>query len=160
MDIVLGIKGIGELQRTLKQYEDFLKNGVSVISEKLGSEAQQVMEELVPNVTIDGNLIGVVTREVLTDGQRVSYEGDDVAYIEFGTGIVGAESPYPTANSLGWDYDINLHGWDGWYYTHKETGNKEHSVGMPPIMPVYETAQRIEDKALMLIKEVIDEKFS
>ena len=39
MEITLGIKGIGELQVVLKEYEEFLKNGINDISDKLASEA-------------------------------------------------------------------------------------------------------------------------
>ena len=58
-----------------------------------------------------------------------------------------------------WQYDINQHGWKGWYYRHKLYGTLEHSSGIRPQLPVY-NAKEIESRALGLIKEVIDEKFS
>lgn len=37
-------------------------------------------------------------------------------YVEFGTGIVGANSLHPDTGIANWKYDINQHGDMGWYY--------------------------------------------
>lgn len=34
---------------------------------------------------------------------------DDMYYLEFGTGIVGAKKPHPEASKIGWDYNVNKH---------------------------------------------------
>lgn len=45
-------------------------------------------------------------------GIRMQVDSDHACYVEFGTGIVGADSPHPKP----WAYDINGHGEDGWQY--------------------------------------------
>lgn len=37
-------------------------------------------------------------------------------YVEYGTGIVGEQSPHPVPETAGWVYDINNHGVAGWWY--------------------------------------------
>ena len=37
-------------------------------------------------------------------------------YIEYGTGIVGEQSPHPAPETANWIYDINSHGEAGWFY--------------------------------------------
>lgn len=37
-------------------------------------------------------------------------------YVEYGTGIVGAENPHPEAGEARWQYDVNHHGTGGWWY--------------------------------------------
>jgi len=160
VEVVLGVNGIEALRREIKKYEAFMATGVNKIAERLAIIAEEVMLSLIPQGEIDGNISGIVTREPIVDGQRISYEGEDVAYIEFGTGIVGAESPHPKSSEFEWHYDINQHGWKGWYYTHKLTGEIAFSVGIPPISPVYDTAREIQKRAVEIISEVIDEEFS
>lgn len=42
------------------------------------------------------------------------------AYIEFGTGIVGANKPHKVANSVKYKYDVNKHQESGWTWYNEE----------------------------------------
>ena len=44
-------------------------------------------------------------------------ESDHAMYFEFGIGLVGKENPHP--NAQGWQYDVNNHGENGWWYFDK-----------------------------------------
>ena len=41
-------------------------------------------------------------------------------YVEFGTGIIGDSNPHPEAKVNGWEYDINGHKENGWFYPEKD----------------------------------------
>lgn len=62
----------------------------------------------------DSEIYKTVRTKELRDGV-VLYVGCDYAiYVEFGTGIVGSENPHP--NPSRWQYDVNQHGDEGWWY--------------------------------------------
>ena len=39
-----------------------------------------------------------------------------MAFVEFGTGVVGAGAGYAGELPSIWQYDVNGHGWEGWTY--------------------------------------------
>jgi hypothetical protein len=90
----------------------------------------------------------------------VTYFGQDVAYIEFGTGVTGAGN-YPDAEVLAevnWSYDVNNHGEKGWYYYSKRDGKLRHSRGMRGERPVLETFRETERLVPQIVKQVMNEK--
>lgn len=48
------------------------------------------------------------------NGIRIGCGSDHVAFVEFGTGIVGKGNPHPKRRD--WIYDVNGHGDNGWWY--------------------------------------------
>lgn len=61
---------------------------------------------------------------VITSLGNNTYElrcaSDIAAYIEFGTGIVGQQDTNNRANQVGWNYDVNGHGEEGWTFYNKQ----------------------------------------
>lgn len=62
------------------------------------------------------------------------------AFVEYGTGVVGANSPHPSGN--GWAYDVNGHGEAGWHYMLDEQWH--WTRGMPSRPFMYNTVQELE----------------
>lgn len=54
--------------------------------------------------------------ELHSDGISLSLGGDYAIYVEYGTGVVGRDSPHPDPSKFGWIYDINNRGEKGWWY--------------------------------------------
>lgn len=73
-------------------------------------------------------------------------------YVEFGTGIVGANSPHP--DPVGWTYDINNHGDKGWFYFNSNDGKWHHTLGMESRPFMYNTAKIIESQYLDIAREL------
>jgi len=69
------------------------------------------------------------------------------AFVEYGTGVVGAGASHPDARKDGWAYDVNNHGEKGWVYHSDRDGNFHWTMGMPSRPFMYATAQRLRDKA-------------
>jgi len=44
----------------------------------------------------------------------ISSNDEQLAYIEYGVGLIGSQSPHPKWTD--WQYDINEHGYKGWVY--------------------------------------------
>ncbi len=80
----------------------------------------------------------------------VIFTNDMVAImVEFGTGVVGANSPHP--NPKNYTYDVNSHGDKGWYYYN----DKLHwTKGMPSRPYMYNTAQELRTIAKDIAKVV------
>ena len=64
------------------------------------------------------------------------------AYVEFGTGVVGAASPHP--NPQGWQYDVNNHGDSGWVYYDDDSGQFRWTKGFKSRPFMYNTARQLE----------------
>ena len=64
------------------------------------------------------------------------------AYVEFGTGVVGAGAPHP--NPQGWQYDVNNHGESGWIYHDDYSGEFRWTKGFKSRPFMYNTARQLE----------------
>jgi hypothetical protein len=74
------------------------------------------------------------------------------AYVEFGTGVVGSQSPHP--NPDGWQYDVNNHGDEGWVYYDDDGGKFRWTKGFKSRPFMYNTARQLEKECLKIAKEV------
>ena len=74
------------------------------------------------------------------------------AYVEFGTGVVGMQSPHP--NPQGWQYDVNQHGDEGWVYYDDESGTFRWTRGFKSRPFMYNTARQLEKDCKRIAKEV------
>lgn len=88
-------------------------------------------------------------------GVGIIYAGSWYAtYVEFGTGVVGSQSPHPEAGSAGWVYDVNNHGDAGWVYFNDRDGKYHWTTGMPSRPFMYNTARELDAICEKVAKEV------
>lgn len=73
-------------------------------------------------------------------------------YVEFGTGVVGSQSPHP--NPQGWQYDVNGHGDEGWVYYDDESGKFSWTRGFKSRPFMYNTARQLEKECKRIVEEV------
>lgn len=80
-------------------------------------------------------------------------------YVEYGTGIVGLESPHPDPQSANWEYDVNQHGEKGWLYLKKtDNGNKfRWTKGMPARPFMFNTLRWLEQNAPAIASELLSQ---
>jgi hypothetical protein len=76
------------------------------------------------------------------------------AYVEFGTGVVGKQSPHP--NPQGWQYDVNQHGDEGWVYYDDESGTYRWTKGFKSRPFMYNTARQLERDCKKIAEEVFN----
>lgn len=74
------------------------------------------------------------------------------AYVEFGTGVVGGQSPHP--NPDGWQYDVNNHGDAGWVYYNDDVGGFRWTKGFKSRPFMYNTARELEKECKKIAQEV------
>lgn len=95
-----------------------------------------------------GYLHDSIHPEFTTADKRVSKVVADAwyaAYVEYGTGIVGANASHP--NAEGWAYDVNNHGEAGWFYFDAAYGKKRWTMGQPAKPFMYDTKLYLEKEA-------------
>jgi len=159
--VTLGKEGIESIIGDLDKITLVLINKHE-ITDALAQKGADLINANLPNVaSIDGNDIGNVTVTTMVDFSRVSFVGSQVAYIEFGTGIVGLTLPYVATsvlNEVGWEYDVNGHGEEGWVY--RKDDIEYHSIGMDSLAPVYKASMSLEDLLPNMVGDMLNEKFS
>lgn len=74
------------------------------------------------------------------------------AYVEFGTGVVGSQSPHP--DPQGWQYDVNNHGEEGWVYYDDYTGKFRWTKGFKSRPFMHNTARQLEKECAKIAREV------
>ncbi len=173
INVTLGTEGINQLKQYVQSLQGKLDMVLEKAEERVAEYGRNQLENFAPTTSVDGNMPGSVFIE--DDGQmhRVVYAGEDVAYIEFGTGYVGENNPYPDEITLnkaiqesgyrgkrsGW-YDVNEHGYAGWVYRRKDTGQYRHSRGMKPEAPVLKAKNETRKAVKVIVREVLDEEFA
>lgn len=162
MNIILGNEGIKQLQSYLRNIQVELPSIVKEAENRLGQRGRTYLLMYAPiGTVIDGNESGNVIVENSGKEVTVSYIGEDVAYIEFGTGyLTGITNPYPDTlilNNAQWEYDVNNHGTEGWYYKRKD-GTTAFSLGMKPVAPVLNSYLQTKKDVVGVLKEVLNEK--
>ena len=73
-------------------------------------------------------------------------------YVEFGTGVVGSQSPHPKPQ--GWQYDVNQHGDEGWVYYDDGSGKFRWTKGFKSRPFMYNTARQLEKECKKIAEEV------
>lgn len=79
-------------------------------------------------------------------------------YVEYGTGVVGANARHPLAADHGWVYDINHHGDNGWVYFSAHDGQCQfhHTKGQPSSPFMYSTFRFLQQRARDIARTVFN----
>ena len=144
-------KAIEELEKYEKQVqkniEDFLKK---LLEEGVDIAKAQIIQL---NAVETGEVRDSLKYTLYKEGSHgiIFTDNSHACYVEFGTGVRGAEGSHPT---IPWTYDINGHGEDGWYYFDEKQGRIRYTQGMPSRPFMYNTARELEEKVIDIAREV------
>jgi hypothetical protein len=145
--IPLGVNNIKRLARNLKALaKEINLNAAGEVERNVGAEVAYFVQDniaIIPDV--DGNYLGsenpnasVIVRKGFV-GHDVVWIGDQIAFLEWGTGAEGASAivdPVSMAKA-GYSPDPTK---DTWAYLDKKTGKAEISVGIQPQAPMFNAA--------------------
>lgn len=149
------VKHLIDPKKAVAAYKREFKKKLKKLMDLLGREGVQIAGAYLQEfLAIDtGELYDAITYYVYADGKHavIRTGSDHAAFVEFGTGVKGANSPHP---SMPWDYDIRGHGYKGWYYPTKASDPNPYKYrskktgqwwgwtrGMPSRPFMYYTAQ-------------------
>lgn len=164
----LSVSGIEKLKKQIKQYQEkdlqykvhlFVKKvadlGVDIAKVNVARLGAVFTGELKDSIhTKDGGILGnKAVFYVVADSKHA-------VFVEFGTGQLGQEAPYPypMPEGIEWKYNVGAtimeisDGQYGWFYP--KDGKWYFTQGMPSRPFMYETAIELEDNLVKIAKEV------
>lgn len=163
----LSQKGIA---KTISKLEDYRKNTLqqkaNLIATALANHGVAIAKLMV--VKYDA----VFTEELFSSIRtRLGYAGNGTCicyvvadskhavFVEFGTGQIGSEAPYPYPMPDGFDWQYNIGqtifevapGEYGWFY--QRDGQTYFTQGMPSRPFMYETAKELQSRVVKIVKQ-------
>ena len=163
----LGNRGIEAIIRKVEKYRSELPNKVTLLASRLAEKGVDVAQ--VRLGTYDAIFTGELIRDIFAEGSSsgakavffVVADSRHAAFVEFGTGQMGAEGPYPHPFPKGvkWNYNTGKTifefepGQYGWFYK-GDDGNLYFTQGMPSRPFMYETSLRLQELVVKTAKEV------
>ena len=158
--------GIKNAIKELKQYKSEVTAKTRLLVQRLTDEGANVARVKIVNMGAyySGELLGGVDgyySPSLNSG-FVRVTSDHVAFVEFGTGVVGQNNPHKNGEYLSkaaWQYATGAkifttqNGKVGWIYP-TDDGGFRFTEGMPSRPFMYETALELQSKFKQMAKEV------
>lgn len=136
INVELSSKGLQQLKNELLEFKSNLQNiKTSFIENSLDWIITQANYYFMERTRKHGsssltNIMQLWVYYPIDDNTyRLVNESEVGAYVEFGTGIVGKLDTNNRASQVGWQYDVNNHGNDGWTYYNEEIGAYVHTKG-------------------------------
>ena len=148
--VELSAAGLDAAIAELKEYQQKVEGlGVKVVK-RLAADGAANARELASfmNAVDTGELVGSIVGEASGENGSIKATAGHAAYVEFGTGVVGAGSPHP----IGWAYDVNGHGDEGWHYI-GDDGHLHWTKGMPSRPYMYDTARMMAEAVPDIVAE-------
>ena len=169
-----------EIQSLIKDLKKLKKDIPKVVDKeiaKLLDEAVEYCKKITPVSDNKGNhLVDKTYWEITDTGYRIVQEGEHVAFVEFGTGVVGEKSGHPAGDTVDWKYASGKHvfttkdGRKGWFfptgemYTSMITGKTSEvhkfTQGQEAHMQMWKTAEFISERLGKRINYVIVKEVS
>ena len=116
------IKQLTNIRKSIKMInEDFIIESLEWVMEK-AKKYHELRTYNFPNTANINNdwKIKKVFGKKNEMGYKLINNNELVAYVEFGTGIVGEMQPHKQANNVNYEYDMNNHKLDGWTFYNDE----------------------------------------
>ena len=164
----LSIKGINILKTELLEYKNkILQQNVQTLVKRLSESGVGIAKTRIATLgaVFDGDLINSIhTKDGGgSDGTAVFYivaDSDHAVFVEFGTGQMGEEAPYPylLPEGVEWNYNTGKTifevspGQYGWFYP--KNGKWYFTQGMPARPFMYETAMELQSEVVKIAREV------
>ena len=153
--IQLSEESINAAIKELDKYKKELSKKANLLVQWLVEAGVEIakQEVLTLGAFDSGELRDSLDGLMYTDGAHgiIFTDCGHAAFVEFGTGVVGAGSPHPT---LPWQYDVNEHGEKGWVYYDEKQGRFRWTKGMPSRPYMYLTARQLEERVVEIAKGV------
>lgn len=164
----LSVNGIENLKKKLLNYKNnILQQKVDLLAKTLAERGVEIAQVNVAKLDaiFTGELINSIHIDYgsSTKGTAIFYvvaDSDHAAFVEFGTGQIGKEAPYPypLPDGVMWEYNTGKTifeispGQYGWFYP--RDGKWYFTQGMPSRPFMYETSLELMQMVVNTAKEV------
>lgn len=142
-------KALKELEKYQKEIKPKLDEVCKRLAEIGRDEAASILSSVKPQ---EGNSDARVDAVPIDNGYKIVMEGEDVYFIEFGTGD-GVSAHYDTSVPVAygsWSVEHSQMLWKNgfWYY------DKVRFTGTPAYMPMYYAEKKMREEMPSIVKEV------
>ena len=158
----LSVASLDKLLSDVNAYRDKVKAAPEKITARLAEIGVEEIQQNRYGITDpDGNAPGDVGMEVNGTSAKVFNQGDQVAFLEFGTGEQGEGSPHPMAVKAGWKYGSGpnirkmKNGKMMWHYFDNIRGHWRTTNGIPAQQQVLRAALTMRDSIVTVAKEAL-----
>lgn len=154
----LSPSSLKKLAKDLRAYGDSLESKKFKYLERMAqegeAEAQAALDALGPYPYGVGDLRASIVGTVTKPTQAKVLAGTDhAAFVEFGTGVKGANAAKDPNQPAGWVQDASGHGETGWFYP-GDDGQRHLTQGMPARPFMTNAANALRRKSIPIAKEV------
>lgn len=154
----VNITGVDEILLKVSQYNEAYMQKVDEVIERCVDEGLEVVGEQFnrydyPYETgeLRGSFVGQVDHN--EHSGLITNTARHAVFVEYGTGIKGNNNRHPKAPEVGYNYDTNNHGEDGWTYFDK-FGILRWTAGMPARPFMYYAYLEMLRRVKRIIQEV------
>ena len=157
------LKGLESFRNKLQRYSNINASLTNQVAEEVAKRGEQIAREEYAGV----NGVSVHHENLGRGMSKVVAEGEQVAYIEFGTGRVG-EKTYPDTHlpkqgvpiTGEWQYyypseykrTSKTTGEEGWYHKFEGEEKARFTKGQSAGMQMYRTSQRLRNEMASIVK--------
>ena len=151
----LSAKSFRKLAKKVRDYRKSLPEKCEEFAYRMSEEGVAIaqLKILSFDAVMSGDLLNSMNLEagdIYSDGAKyyIYTDCEWAQFVEFGTGIKGEKKPHPDKGIVGWRYDVNHHGEEGWYYY--KDGKWNWTKGMPSRPFMYETGKELKDMSIIM----------
>lgn len=158
----LSTSSLDKMLSDVKAYQEKVEAAPEKVTARLAEIGANAINQNVSEITdLDGNAPGTVSVDVRGAEATISQSGDQVAYLEYGTGEQGAANEHPEYKVAGWHYGSGKNirrmknGKLMWRYYDKLKGHWRITNGIPAQKQVLRAALTMRDNIVPVAKEVL-----
>lgn len=164
----LSVKGLDNLKKEILNYKNnILKQKIQLFAKRLSEVGVEVAKARASTLGAEftGELINSIhTKDGgVSNGTAIFFivaDSNHAVFVEFGSGQLGKEAPYPypMPDGVQWDYNSGSTiiefspGQYGWFYP--RDGKWYFTQGMPARPFMYETSLELQEKIVQIAREV------
>lgn len=137
-----GVKSVRRVLRNLKEtiiHDDGFDESLrGIAADILANALRQEVNTLIFDP--DGNMTGDVSIKHVAGLSEIKWSGDQILFLEFGTGVEGIDIPYPDPSIMALvGYEPQLYHGDEMYWVYKDRVSNEYikTFGIPAYAPMY-----------------------
>lgn len=156
INVSLNTESIANAIEQLKEYGDRVRSLDERVVKRLVDDGVEQAQDLVPLDT--GALMSSIVGESNGKQGVIKTDCDYAAFVEFGTGVIGAATLYPGTLAEGYEYNGGEHhvilkdGRDGWFFP-LDDGSWRFTQGQPTKPFMYDTAHLLAEAVPQVVEE-------
>ena len=151
--IELSVDSCNKAIKELQEYQKRIRPKLDEVCRRVAEVGRDEALSIINGIRLqDGNAVERVDVVKIDNGYKLAIEGEDVYFIEFGTGD-GVSAHYDVSVPVAWgswsaEHSQMLWKRGFWYY------DKVRYTGTPAYMPMYYAERKMREEAPRIVKEV------